>query len=102
MGTGEGELLQLLTDTQVAMSRLFAHRARHLGLTLPQWRALARLYRNDGLTQSQLSALTGIAPSPLGKIIDHLEQRGYVERRGDPDANGRVPGEDSAPDRLLP
>lgn len=85
MKDGEGQLLQLLTDTQHAMSRLFAHRAQHLGLTRPQWRVLSRLYDNPGVTQSQLAELTTIARSPLGKIIDQLERRGYVERRNDPD-----------------
>jgi MarR family transcriptional regulator for hemolysin len=82
---GEGQLLQLLTDTQIAMSRLFAHRAQHLGLTRPQWRVLATLYNDQGTTQSQLAERTSIARSPLGKIIDQLERRGYVERRDDPD-----------------
>lgn len=85
MKPGEDQLLQLLTDTQLVMSRLFAHRAQHLGLTRPQWQALARLYNNQGITQSELSTLTNIARSPLGKIIDQLERHGYVERRNDPD-----------------
>jgi MarR family transcriptional regulator for hemolysin len=85
MTAGEGQLLQLLTDTQIAMSRLFAHRAQHLGLTRPQWRVLATLYNAQGITQSRLAELTSIARSPLGKIIDQLERRGYVERRDDPD-----------------
>jgi DNA-binding MarR family transcriptional regulator len=85
MRDGEGELLTLLTETQAAMSRLFTQRVRHLGLTRPQWRVLTGLYRHDGLTQSQLSDLTLIARSPLGKIVDQLEQLGYVERLGDPD-----------------
>jgi DNA-binding MarR family transcriptional regulator len=85
MRNGEGELLTLLTETQAVMGRLFAHRAQHLGLSRPQWRVLLGLYRNDGLTQSQLSELTSIARSPLGKIVDQLERAGYVERRGDPD-----------------
>ena len=84
MREGKGELLTLLTETQAAMSRLFTQRARHLGLTRPQWRVLTGLYRHDGLTQSQLSDMTLIARSPLGKIVDQLEEMGYVERRSDP------------------
>lgn len=84
MREGEGELLTLLTETQAAMSRLFTHRARHLGLSRPQWRVLTGLYRHDGLTQSQLSEMTLIARSPLGKIVDQLEEMGYVERQADP------------------
>ncbi|MDA1076054.1 MAG: MarR family winged helix-turn-helix transcriptional regulator [Proteobacteria bacterium] len=81
----EPRLLQQLTQAQTAMARLFDNRARHLGLSRPQWRTIAGLYGNNGMTQTELSDLTSIARSPLGKIIDQLEKRGYVERRGDPD-----------------
>lgn len=81
----QGDLLQLLTETQSIMGKLFSHRVRELGVTRPQWRVLGRLYRHDGMTQAQLSDLTGIAPSPLGKVVDQLEAKGYVERRRDPD-----------------
>jgi len=79
----EGELLNLLTETQAIMGRLFSHRARDLGLTRPQWRVLGQLSRRNGLTQKELCELTGIAPSPLGKIVDQLEAKGFVERRDD-------------------
>ncbi len=80
-----GQLLQLLTDAQSAMARLFENRSRHLGLTRPQWRVLAGLHGNNGLTQTELSERIAIARSPLGKIVDQLENQGYVERRHDPD-----------------
>ena len=80
-----GLLLQLLTDAQSTMARLFEHRARHLGLTRPQWRVLSGLYGNDGMTQSELSEHISIARSPLGKVVDQLERTGYVERHDDPD-----------------
>jgi MarR family transcriptional regulator for hemolysin len=80
-----GLLLQLLTDAQATMARIFEQRARHLGLTRPQWRVLAGLYGNDGMTQSELSEHISIARSPLGKIVDQLERIGYVERQHDPD-----------------
>ena len=80
-----GSLLQLLTDSQSAMARLFEHRARHLGLTRPQWLVLSGLYGHGGVTQTELSELISVAPSPLGKIVDKLEVAGYVERRPDPD-----------------
>ncbi len=80
-----GSLLQLLTDSQSAMARLFEHRARHLGLTRPQWLVLSGLYGHGGVTQTELSELISVAPSPLGKIVDKLEAAGYVERRPDPD-----------------
>lgn len=78
-------LLQLLNDAQSTMVRLFEHRAHHLGITRPQWRVIAGLYGNNGMTQTELSQLTDIARSPLGKIIDQLEKKNFIERKGDPD-----------------
>lgn len=80
-----GALLQLLTDSQSAMARIFEHRARHLGLTRPQWRVLSGLYGHGGMTQTELSEAISVAPSPLGKVVDKLEASGYVQRRPDPD-----------------
>ena len=71
------------------MARLFDSRARHLGLSRPQWRVIAGLYGHNGMTQTELSEATAIARSPLGKIIDQLEECAYIERRGDP-ADRRV------------
>lgn len=67
------------------MARLFESRARHLGLTRPQWRVISGLYGNDGMTQTELAERTAIARSPLGKIVDQLERKRYIERRGDPE-----------------
>ena len=79
-----GALLQLLTDSQSAMARIFEHRARHMGLTRAQWRVLSGLYGHGGMTQTELSDLISVARSPLGKVVDKLEASGYVERRPDP------------------
>ena len=78
-------LLTLLTEVQNSMGRLFNHRARHFGLTRPQWRVISGLYGNAGVTQTELAEIVSIARSPLGKIIDNLETNGLVERRADPD-----------------
>lgn len=76
-------LLGLITDVQSAMARLFNQRAAHFGLTRPQWRVLFGLYRNEGITQTELAEIVGIARSPLGKIVDKLEAAGWIVRRAD-------------------
>ena len=81
----ERGLLRLLTESQSAMARLFQHRAKALGLSPPQWRVLAGLHGREGLTQTELSEQIAIARSPLGKIVDQLEELGYVLREDDPD-----------------
>ena len=80
----ERSLLEVLTDAQNAMARLFELRAQKLGLTRSQWRVAGGINRRPGLTQRELSDWLGIAPSPIGKIIDHLEGERLVERQPDP------------------
>ncbi|MEM1437183.1 MAG: MarR family transcriptional regulator [Pseudomonadota bacterium] len=79
----ERTLLELLTDAQAAMARLFQLRAQALGMSRMQWRVAGAINRRPGQTQRELSDWLGIAPSPIGKIIDHLEAEQLVERRAD-------------------
>ena len=78
-------LLGLITEVQLAMGRLFNQRASHFGLTRPQWRVLVGLQGSEGITQTELAEIVGIARSPLGKIVDKLEADGLILRRADPD-----------------
>lgn len=82
--TSDG-LLRLVNDVHFAFARLFNHRAADYGLTRAHWRVMAGLYRHNGLTQTELSTAIAMARSPLGKVIDRLEESGLVERRLDPD-----------------
>ncbi len=65
------------------MARLFNRRVRDVGLTRSQWQALYLLNRDDGLTQTELADRLVMAKPPLGKVIDRLEEDGWVERRDD-------------------
>jgi DNA-binding MarR family transcriptional regulator len=76
-------LLALITEVQQAMGRLFNQRAAHFGLTRPQWRVLVGLHGSEGITQTELAEIVGIARSPLGKMVDKLEAAGWIVRRAD-------------------
>lgn len=78
-------LLRLVNDIHLAFARLFNHQASDRGLTRAHWRVIAGLYRKNGLTQTELATTIAMARSPLGKIIDRLEESGLVERRPDPE-----------------
>jgi DNA-binding MarR family transcriptional regulator len=56
-------------------------RARAIGLTRAQWSVLAHLSRNEGISQAGLADMLDIEPITLGRLIDKLEDAGWVERR---------------------
>lgn len=62
----------------------FDARARNLGVTRPQWRALLHMARSPGLTQAELADLLEVERITLCRMIDRLAEAGLVERRADP------------------
>ena len=74
----------LISDVSRLMRRRFDERARLIGVTRAQWRALTMLSRQEGLTQGRLADLLEVEPITLCRMIDRLEEAGHVERRRDP------------------
>lgn len=74
----------LTTDIARLMRTVFDRRVKALGITRPQWLAIVRLNRRPGASQSELADMMEIEKAPAGKIVDRLEERGWVERRPDP------------------
>jgi MarR family transcriptional regulator, transcriptional regulator for hemolysin len=74
----------LLSDSARALRTVVDQRAREFGMTRAQWSVLARIQRNEGLSQSDLAAEIDIAPITLARLIDRLAATGLVERRPDP------------------
>lgn len=62
-------------------------RARAHGMTRAQWMILVRLEWQPGMSQNELAALIEVEPITVGRLVDRLETRGFVERR--PDASDR-------------
>jgi DNA-binding MarR family transcriptional regulator len=57
---------------------------RELGLTRSQWWVLTHLYFHEGITQTEFSAILDIERASLGRLLDRLEEKGWLERRADP------------------
>lgn len=74
----------LLADVSRLVRRRFDARASELGLTRAQWRVLAQLRRREGINQSALAETLEIEPITLGRHIDRLVEKNFVERRADP------------------
>ena len=79
----------LLHDTARLMRRDFERRSRSSGLTRAQWAVLAYLARSEGTSQAALAEMLEIEPITLVRLLDRLENAGWVERRPDP-ADRRV------------
>jgi MarR family transcriptional regulator, transcriptional regulator for hemolysin len=84
MSDGLEKLGFLLHDATRLMRRRFDLRAAAHGLSSAQWRLLARLVKEEGATQARLSELLEIEPISVSRLIDRMEEGGWVERRADP------------------
>jgi MarR family transcriptional regulator for hemolysin len=73
-----------IAETALSVRRAYDRRATKFGVTGAQWRVLLRLGRESNLRQVELADRLDIEPITLCRIIDRLEQAGFVERRRDP------------------
>ena len=73
-----------LADNSRQLRRLFDERVRGLAITGPQARLLLSLERNPGENQAFYAERLEIEPITLTRIVDRLEEAGWVERRRDP------------------
>ena len=80
----ERDLLIVLHDVARLLRTRFDQRARARGMTRAQWVILARLSRQPGLSQNELAGICEVEPITVGRLVDRLEARGFVERRPDP------------------
>jgi DNA-binding MarR family transcriptional regulator len=74
----------LFSDIARLLRRNVDRRLQALGLTQAQWRAIARLSRNEGMTQIDLAESLEIQPITVTRLVDRMEKAGWVERRDHP------------------
>jgi MarR family transcriptional regulator, transcriptional regulator for hemolysin len=74
----------VLYETARLLAKRFDQRAKALGLTRAQTQLLAYLVTNEGINQAGLAEMLEIEPISLARLIDRMEQAGWVERRPDP------------------
>ena len=80
----KAEMLVELHDVARLMRTRFDRRARAYGMTRAQGVILMRLERQPGMTQNEMAALCEVEPITVGRLVDRLEARGFLERRLDP------------------
>src|SRR4051794_518799 len=82
MSNPDDHLGFMISDVARLMRTVFDRRVRKLGLTRAQWLALTRLHRRPGASQSELADMMEVEKATAGRMIDRLEAKGWVERRG--------------------
>ena len=78
------DMLILLHDVARMQRTRFDQWARNYGMTRAQGIILTRLERQPGLSQNEMAALCEVEPITVGRLVDRLEARGFLERRPDP------------------
>lgn len=71
----------LVADVARMLRVAFEREIEETGLTRAQWRTLAYLYRDDGLTQTQLAKSLDVERASVGDVIDRLVSTNLVERQ---------------------
>jgi DNA-binding MarR family transcriptional regulator len=81
----------MLHDVFRLFQRSWNHclRASGTGISPAQCRVLTTLYVQDGLTQTELADEIEMEKAPLGRLLDRLEEMGFIARHPDP-ADRRV------------
>ena len=74
----------LLNDVSRLIRKKFDQRAKDLHLTRAQYYLLAKLARHEGINQVGLAELLDVEPITLCRIVDRMEEGGWLERRPDP------------------
>ncbi|MCC3304179.1 MarR family winged helix-turn-helix transcriptional regulator [Sneathiella sp. HT1-7] len=59
-------------------------RVEPYNLTRAKWLALGVLDRRDGITQTELADYLELDKSTIGRLLDRLEERGFIRREKDP------------------
>ena len=73
----------ILHDVARLLRISFDRRVRNMGMTRSQWWVLTHLFREEGLTQTELAELMEIEKPSLGKLLDRLESKQWIRRVAD-------------------
>lgn len=76
----------LFFEIHQLLGKDFESRVKSIGLTRSHWRVLFTVLRTDGagITQTKVADLAEMEKAPLGKILDRLEEGGWIVRKPHP------------------
>jgi DNA-binding MarR family transcriptional regulator len=71
----------LIHDVARLLRKRFEQRGSEHGLSAAQWRLLVRVVKEEGATQARIAELLEIEPISVSRLLDRMEDGGWVERR---------------------
>ncbi|MEO8243769.1 MAG: MarR family transcriptional regulator [bacterium] len=74
----------LLHDASRAVRKRFEERSAQIGLSSAQWRMLLLVCKMGSAQQSRFADLLEIEPISASRLLDRMEQQGWVTRENDP------------------
>ena len=74
----------LIADVFRLLRRRFDDKSKDTGLTRAQWQLLARLSKSEGINQAGLADLLDMEPMSVCRLVDRMEESGWVIRKPDP------------------
>lgn len=74
----------MLADTSRLLRKRFDQRLRFTGSTRAQWHAIFKLSKQEGMKQAELAEALDVEPITLTRLLDRMEEGGWVERQADP------------------
>lgn len=80
---GTEKLGFLIHDAARLMRKRFEILGSSYGLSAAQWRLLVRVVKDEGVAQARLAELLEIEPISVSRLLDRMEESGWVERRQD-------------------
>lgn len=73
----------LIHDAARLLRKRFEAKGSTYGLSAAQWRLLVRLVKEEGVAQARLAELLEIEPISVSRLLDRMEEGGWIERRQD-------------------
>lgn len=73
----------LIHDAARLLRKRFEAKGSAYGLSAAQWRLLVRLVKEEGVAQARLAELLEIEPISVSRLLDRMEEGGWIERRQD-------------------
>ncbi|WP_426035506.1 MarR family winged helix-turn-helix transcriptional regulator [Cypionkella sp. TWP1-2-1b2] len=85
MNFAQDQLGPLLHDASRLVRKRFSQRASEYGLSSAQWRLLAVVLREGRASQARIADKLEIEPISVSRLVDRMEQAGWVAREPDPE-----------------
>ncbi len=73
----------LIHDSARLLRKRFEVKGSGYGLSAAQWRLMVRLVKDEGVAQARLAELLEIEPISVSRLLDRMEEGGWIERRQD-------------------